>query len=112
MRTVTVSWLSMKSSSCKRVSSKLPRSASRSDSRKSSHEHYTSRDTYQPCISEGGKELIKPYGPLSQSEFNELLNMLLTIFDLSEIAEFAAQQIFVSTSRINTRAWSSSNLTR
>lgn len=47
-------------------------------------------------FTEGGKELIKPYGPLTQSEFNELLNMLLTIFDLSEVAEFAAQQIFSS----------------
>lgn len=46
--------------------------------------------------SEGGKELLKPHGPLSQAEFDELLNMLLAIFDLSEIAEFAAQQIFVS----------------
>jgi Ca2+-binding EF-hand superfamily protein len=47
-------------------------------------------------FNEGGKELIKPLGPLTQAEFNELLNMLLAIFDLSEIAEFAAQQIFAS----------------
>jgi Ca2+-binding EF-hand superfamily protein len=52
-------------------------------------------------FTEGGKELIKPSGPLTQAEFNELLNMLLAIFDLSEIAEFAAQQIFSSQDKDN-----------